>query len=116
MVDIGSHLLDVVGATPEKAGEVVVSAANVFKSFGRVEVLKDVSLDVKRREVVFICGPSGSGKTTFLRCVNHLEKIDRGSIRVNGHLIGYREENGKLVEDREKEIARQRRDIGFVFQ
>jgi polar amino acid transport system ATP-binding protein len=63
-----------------------------------------------------IIGPSGSGKTTFLRCINHLEKIDGGSIRVNGHLIGYREENGRVVEDKESAIARQRRDIGFVFQ
>jgi polar amino acid transport system ATP-binding protein len=116
MVEVGSNLLDLVGAAPQAAGEVVVTAAGVFKSFGRVAVLKDVSLEVKRREVVFICGPSGSGKTTFLRCINHLEKINGGTIRVNGHLIGYREQNGRLVEDREKEIARQRQDIGFVFQ
>jgi polar amino acid transport system ATP-binding protein len=75
-----------------------------------------MSLEVKRREVVLIIGPSGSGKTTFLRCINHLEKINGGTIRVNGHLIGYRESNGKLVEDKESAIARQRRDIGFVFQ
>ena len=61
-------------------------------------------------------GPSGSGKSTFLRCINHLEKIDAGRIEVNGQLIGYRERNGKLVEDSEKNIARQRAEIGMVFQ
>jgi polar amino acid transport system ATP-binding protein len=115
MVEVGEHLLDVVGA-PEGAREIVVAATDVHKSFGRLEVLKGVSLEVKQRDVVFICGPSGSGKTTFLRCINHLEKIDSGSIRVNGRLIGYREQNGRIVEDKEAEIARQRRDIGFVFQ
>jgi polar amino acid transport system ATP-binding protein len=65
---------------------------------------------------VCVIGPSGSGKSTFLRCVNHLEKIDSGRIEVNGRLIGYRERNGKLVEDSEKSIARQRAEIGIVFQ
>jgi len=115
MVEVGAHLIDVVGGSEETA-EVVVSAIGVHKSFGQLAVLKGVSLEVKRREVVFICGPSGSGKTTFLRCINHLEKVDSGTIRVNGHLIGYREEDGRLVEDREAAIARQRREIGFVFQ
>jgi polar amino acid transport system ATP-binding protein len=115
MAEAGGNLLDIVGA-PDEARELIVSATDVHKSFGRLEVLKGVSLEVHRREVVFICGPSGSGKTTFLRCVNHLEKINSGSITVNGHSIGYRQVNGKLVEDKEKEIARQRRDIGFVFQ
>jgi len=115
MVEIGDHLLDVVGA-PDETTQVVVQATEVRKSFGRVEVLKGVSLDVKRREVVLILGPSGSGKTTFLRCINHLEKIDGGTMKVNGHLIGYRENNGKLVEDKESNTAKQRRDIGFVFQ
>ena len=115
MVAIGDHLLDVVGA-PDAADDVVVAAKDVRKSFGRLEVLKGVSLDVKRREVVLIIGPSGSGKTTFLRCINHLEKINGGTIEVNGHLMGYRRDNGRLVEEKEKEIARQRRDIGFVFQ
>jgi polar amino acid transport system ATP-binding protein len=115
MVEVGSNLLDVVGA-PDETRDVVVSASGVRKSFGRLEVLKGVSLEVKKREVVLIIGPSGSGKTTFLRCINHLEKINGGTIRVNGHLIGYREENGRVVEDKESAIARQRRDIGFVFQ
>jgi polar amino acid transport system ATP-binding protein len=73
-------------------------------------------MDVKRQEVVVVIGASGSGKTTFIRCVNHLEKIQEGRISVNGHLIGYREVGGKLVEDREKNIAKQRQEIGMVFQ
>src|SRR6266480_3758857 len=93
-----------------------MSAHEVRKRFGRLEVLKGVSLDVKRAEVVCIIGPSGSGKTTFIRCIHHLEKIDGGRIEVNGHLIGYREQNGKLIEDSERSIARQRRTIGMVFQ
>jgi polar amino acid transport system ATP-binding protein len=94
----------------------VLHAEDVHKRFGRLEVLKGVSLDVGRGEVVCVIGPSGSGKTTFIRCINHLEKIDGGRIEVNGHLIGYRERNGKLVEDTEPSIARQRAEIGMVFQ
>jgi polar amino acid transport system ATP-binding protein len=96
--------------------EVVVSAQDVQKYFGKLHVLKGISLEVRRRETVCIIGPSGSGKSTFLRCVNHLERIDGGRIEVNGHLIGYRERNGKLVEDSERSIARQRAEIGMVFQ
>src|SRR5213075_2651197 len=94
----------------------VMRAEDVFKRFGRLEVLKGVSLEVRRGEVVCIIGPSGSGKTTFIRCINHLERLDSGRILVNGHLIGYRERNGKLVEDTERNIARQRAEIGMVFQ
>jgi polar amino acid transport system ATP-binding protein len=94
----------------------VLNAQDVQKRFGRLEVLKGVSLEVSRGEVVCVIGPSGSGKTTFIRCINHLEKIDGGRIEVNGHLIGYRERNGKLVEDSESSIARQRAEIGMVFQ
>jgi polar amino acid transport system ATP-binding protein len=94
----------------------VMRAENVVKRFGRLEVLKGVSLEVEPRQVVCVIGPSGSGKTTFIRCINHLEKIDAGRIEVNGHLIGYRERNGKLVEDTEANIARQRAEIGMVFQ
>ncbi len=94
----------------------VVRAVGVHKRFGRLEVLKGVDLEVARGEVVCVIGPSGSGKSTFLRCINHLEKIDAGRIEVNGHLIGYRERDGRLVEDSEKNIASQRAEIGMVFQ
>ena len=98
------------------SGKTIMLAEEVVKRFGRLEVLKGVSLEVAAGEVVCIIGPSGSGKTTFIRCINHLEKIDGGRIEVNGHLIGYRERNGKLVEDTESNIARQRAEIGMVFQ
>ena len=98
-------------------GDVVMRATDVNKSFGRLHVLKDVSLEVRQRETVCIIGPSGSGKTTFIRCINHLEKVDSGRIEVNGHLIGYREkEDGKLVEDSERNIAKQRTQVCMVFQ
>jgi polar amino acid transport system ATP-binding protein len=96
--------------------EVVMHAEDVHKRFGRLEVLKGISLEVTKGETVCIIGPSGSGKTTFIRCINHLEKIDSGRITVNGHLIGYRQRNGKLVEDSEASIAGQRKEIGMVFQ
>jgi polar amino acid transport system ATP-binding protein len=94
----------------------MVEAADVHKSFGRVEVLRGIDLTVQPGEVACVIGPSGSGKSTFLRCINHLERIDAGQMRVNGELIGYRESGGKLYELRESEVARQRRDIGMVFQ
>jgi polar amino acid transport system ATP-binding protein len=115
MANVSPHILDALGATPP-AADTVVQATDVQKWFGRLHVIRGMSLEVKRREVVVIIGPSGSGKTTFIRCINHLEKIQQGRIFVNGHLIGYREVNGKLVEDREKNIARQRQEIGMVFQ
>src|SRR5262249_17301867 len=96
--------------------KVVMRAEDVHKRFGKLEVLKGVSMEVRAAETVCVIGPSGSGKTTFIRCVNHLEKIDSGRIEVNGHLIGYRERNGKLVEDSERSIARQRTQVGMVFQ
>jgi len=99
-----------------QARDTVVRAVDVHKRFGRLEVLKGIDLEVRRGEVVCVIGPSGSGKSTFLRCINHLERIDSGRIEVNGHLIGYRERGGKLVEDSEKSIARQRAEIGVVFQ
>jgi polar amino acid transport system ATP-binding protein len=109
-------ILAAIGGTPDSANDAVVEATEVHKYFGRLHVLKGISMTVKRREVVVVIGASGSGKTTFIRCLNHLEKIQSGRIFVNGHLIGYREVNGKPVEDRERNIARQRREIGMVFQ
>jgi polar amino acid transport system ATP-binding protein len=103
------------GSAP--SSDLIVRASDVGKFFGRHQVLYGVSLEVRRGEVVCIIGPSGSGKTTFLRCINHLEKIDSGRIEVNGHLIGYRQTgNGRLVEDSQRNISRQRSEIGFVFQ
>jgi polar amino acid transport system ATP-binding protein len=112
----GENILEAVGGTPASSGEYVVQATGVEKWFGSHQVLRGISLDVKRGEVVVIVGPSGSGKTTFIRCINHLEKIQNGRIFVNGELIGYRERNGRLIEDAERNIARQRREIGMVFQ
>jgi polar amino acid transport system ATP-binding protein len=109
-------ILAAIGGPSTEAAEIVVEATDVHKSFGRTEVLNGIDLTVHRREVVVIIGASGSGKTTFLRCINHLEKINSGRIKVNGHLIGYREDDGKLVEDKERNIARQRQEIGMVFQ
>jgi polar amino acid transport system ATP-binding protein len=94
----------------------MVDAQEINKSYGTHKVLKGVSLSVKPGEVACIIGPSGSGKSTFLRCINHLEKIDAGRIFVDGQIIGYREANGKLYELRESEADIQRRDIGMVFQ
>ena len=96
--------------------DLMVRAENVHKSFGHVDVLKGVDLDVRAGEVCCVLGPSGSGKSTFLRCVNHLEKVNAGRIFVDGDLMGYRERGGKLHELGEKDVARQRRSIGMVFQ
>ncbi len=94
----------------------MVTAVDVHKSFGRLEVLKGISLTVERGEVMCMLGPSGSGKSTFLRCINHLEKINAGRLYVDGELVGYREAGGKLHELREREIIRKRAEIGMVFQ
>jgi polar amino acid transport system ATP-binding protein len=101
-------------ATP--TADVVVKAEQVRKQFGRLQVLKGIDLEVKPGEVMCVVGPSGSGKSTFLRCINHLEKINGGRLWVNGHLVGYREKGGRLYELRDREVAAQRRDIGMVFQ
>ena len=110
------HLLDAIGGVPRPISDIVVEAHDVEKWFGKLHVLKGVSMEVKRQEVVVIIGASGSGKTTFIRCINHLERIQKGRVFVNGQLIGYREVNGKLVDDKEKNVAKQREDIGMVFQ
>ncbi|OFR38439.1 ectoine/hydroxyectoine ABC transporter ATP-binding protein EhuA [Corynebacterium sp. HMSC036D03] len=94
----------------------MISAQNVHKSFGSLEVLKGITLDVMPGEVACLLGPSGSGKSTFLRCCNHLEKVTAGRLYVDGDLIGYRERDGVLYEITEKQAAAQRTDIGMVFQ
>ncbi|QDZ14567.1 amino acid ABC transporter ATP-binding protein [Humibacter ginsenosidimutans] len=94
----------------------MVDAVTLSKSFGSNEVLKSISLQVQRGEVMCVIGPSGSGKSTFLRCINHLERIDAGRLYVDGQLVGYRQKGDKLYELKPSEAARQRRDIGMVFQ
>jgi polar amino acid transport system ATP-binding protein len=96
--------------------EAMVLAEGVRKSFGSVEVLKGISLQVDPGQVLCVIGPSGSGKSTFVRCINHLEKIDGGRLLVDGHLVGYRRVGTKLHELRESEIAKRREDVGMVFQ
>src|SRR3989304_7833836 len=96
--------------------DLMVRAVDVHKRFGRLEVLRGVTMDVGRGEVGVILGPSGSGKTPFLRCINHLERVDGGRIYVDGELVGYRDRNGRLVEDGEREVARKRAAIGMGFQ
>src|SRR6266481_5561685 len=97
-------------------GKEMVRGEQIVKRFGQLTVLNGVDLSVKRGQVVVIIGPSGSGKTTLLRCINHLEKIDDGRIYIEGQLIGYRVQKGRLVEDSDANIARVRAQIGFVFQ
>lgn len=97
-------------------GRPMVLADRVCKNFGALQVLKGVSIEVQPGEVACLIGPSGSGKSTFLRCVNHLEKVNAGRLEVDGELIGYRERGGRLYELSPREAARQRRDIGMVFQ
>ena len=94
----------------------MVEARAVRKSFGRLEVLRGIDLEVRRGEVLCLLGPSGSGKSTFLRCVNHLEKIDAGSLTVEGQYIGYRRQGDVLRELPKRKVARQRADVGMVFQ
>ena len=94
----------------------MVKAEAISKSYGSNEVLKSISLEVKRGEVLCLVGPSGSGKSTFLRCINHLETINAGRLWVDGELVGYRQHGDKIYEMHPKEAAKQRRDIGMVFQ
>lgn len=94
----------------------MVRADRVCKNFGGLQVLKGIDLEVRRGEVMTLIGPSGSGKSTFLRCINHLEQVNAGRLYVDGELVGYEEKNGKLYELHPRVAARQRRDIGMVFQ
>ncbi|WP_020673714.1 amino acid ABC transporter ATP-binding protein [Amycolatopsis nigrescens] len=96
--------------------EPLLRAVGVRKRFGGTEVLRGIDLSVHKGQVVCLLGPSGAGKSTFLRCINHLETIDSGQVWVDGEPIGFRLRHGKLYELREREVARQRRDIGMVFQ
>jgi polar amino acid transport system ATP-binding protein len=94
----------------------MVRAEGVHKSFGRLEVLKGIDLEVESGSVTCLLGPSGSGKSTLLRCINHLEKIDAGRLYVDGELVGYRQRGDRLHELKEAEVARKRAEIGMVFQ
>ncbi|QII04876.1 amino acid ABC transporter ATP-binding protein [Rhodococcoides fascians A25f] len=93
-----------------------VEVRGVHKSYGSLEVLKGVDLVVRPGEVTAVIGPSGSGKSTLLRIINHLEKVDQGTVRVDGDLVGYERKGAKLHELSNREILRQRSQIGFVFQ
>ncbi|APT92615.1 arginine ABC transporter ATP-binding protein [Corynebacterium phocae] len=94
----------------------MIRAENVHKSFGQLEVLKGINMTVEQGEVACLLGPSGSGKSTFLRCCNHLETVTAGRLYIDGEIIGYRERGGTLYEISEKDAAKQRQDIGMVFQ
>jgi polar amino acid transport system ATP-binding protein len=94
----------------------MVRSEGVHKNYGALNVLKGIDLEVQQGQVFCLVGPSGSGKSTFLRCINHLEKVDGGKLSVDGHLVGYRQAGGKLYELREREVAAKRADIGMVFQ
>ena len=104
------------GNAGDRVSRPMVQAEGVHKRFGRLEVLQGIDLEVARGEVMCLLGPSGSGKSTFLRCINHLEKINSGRLSVDGELVGYREAGDKLHELHEKEVARKRAEIGMVFQ
>ncbi|BBC96905.1 amino acid ABC transporter ATP-binding protein [Streptomyces griseofuscus] len=95
---------------------VMVDIRSVHKSFGPLDVLKGIDLQVRTGEVTVVLGPSGSGKSTLLRTINHLEKADRGEITVDGTPIGYRRAGDRLHELPEREVLRRRTKIGFVFQ
>jgi polar amino acid transport system ATP-binding protein len=94
----------------------MVKAEAVHKSFGRLEVLRGIDLVVQPKEVLCVIGPSGSGKSTFLRCINHLEKIDAGRLYVDGELVGYTQRRDRLYELPDHEVCRKRSEIGMVFQ
>jgi polar amino acid transport system ATP-binding protein len=103
-------------ARTPRTGPPMVKAEGVHKRFGRLEVLKGITLEVQPGEVMVLLGPSGSGKSTFLRCINHLEKIDAGRLSVDGELVGYRAAGDKIHELGDKDVCRKRAEIGMVFQ
>jgi len=94
----------------------MVKSEAVHKSFGRLEVLRGIDLEVQPKEVMCMIGPSGSGKSTFLRCINHLEKIDAGRLSVDGELVGYSQRGDRLYELPDREVCKKRSEIGMVFQ
>ena len=111
------NLLAAIGGVPAPATDVVVQAVDVHKFFGRLHVLKGVSMEVRRQETVVSYRRVRLGQDDLHSlCQSPRKDPDTGRIFVNGHLIGYREANGRLVEDRERNIARQRQEIGMVFQ
>ncbi len=97
-------------------GQLMVEALGIHKSYGSLEVLKGVDLRVRPGEVTCLLGPSGSGKSTLLRCLNHLERVDAGTVRIDGDLVGYRVKGEKVYELPKHEVAHQRRSVGMVFQ
>jgi polar amino acid transport system ATP-binding protein len=115
MPDAGGHIV-----TPTvsnvSAGQPMVKAEQVWKSFGKLDVLKGVDLEVMPQETYVLLGPSGGGKSTLLRCINHLEKINAGRLWVGGELMGYRQKGDVLHEMRARDVARQRSHVGMVFQ
>jgi polar amino acid transport system ATP-binding protein len=115
VTDHGVDLLAVVGG-PDKTADVVVQMEDVHKSFGTLAVLRGITLTVRRGECICVVGPSGSGKTTLIRCINALDSIASGQIIVNGHQLGMIERNGQLRPAGERDLARQRQEIGMVFQ
>jgi polar amino acid transport system ATP-binding protein len=96
--------------------DAIVRARGLRKRYGKLDVLKGIDFDLSEGSVLCVVGPSGSGKSTLLSCINHLEKLDGGKLWVDGRLVGYRARNGKLYELRDREVARNRRGIGMVFQ
>ncbi len=98
------------------SGGVMVKAEAVHKSYGRLEVLRGIDLEVPVKQVMCLIGPSGSGKSTFLRCINHLEKIDAGRLSVDGELVGYQQRGDRLYELGDADVCKKRSEIGMVFQ
>src|SRR5258708_18892930 len=103
------------GSLADVSASPMVKAEAVHKSFGRLEVLRGIDLEVQPKEVMCVIGPSGSGKSTFLRCINHLEKIDSGRLSVDGELVGYRQRGDKLYELPDRELSPTPSHIVMVF-
>ena len=110
------HLIDAATVAAATVGQPMVKAEQVWKSFGKLEVLKGVDFVVQPQQTFVLLGPSGGGKSTLLRCINHLEKIDAGRLYVAGELMGYKERGKVLHEMKARDVARQRASIGMVFQ